>query len=218
MKKLILITFIFLYFFLAEKAFAHQPRLVGEKNMIEVTDPEISKAYYGKLVGSQAVYHIKANAPFNLYVNVLVPKAKDAKKDISARILKNGAEIGILDGVNYDWKEFYEPYGGDYYYQGPEFKKYVEAGDYKIEVYNSNNFGKYSLAIGEKESFPFTEIVKTMLVLPVLKYEFFGKSILEIIFSRVGLIYGIVLLFIIFIIFLLTKLFKHHQTGSNIVH
>lgn len=185
---------------------AHQPRLVGEKTEINVADPEISKAYYGKLAGTPAIYHISTTVPFNLYVNVLVPRVSSATKDISARILQDGSEIAVLDGSNYNWEEFYEPYGGDYYYRGPEFKKSVEAGNYTIEVYSSSNVGPYSLAIGEKESFPVSEIAKTILILPILKYKYFDASIAQIVFGRAGLIYGILLVILIIVLFLIVKL------------
>ena len=34
-------------------------------------DPEISKAYYGKLNGIPDIYTIKSSEPFNFYINII---------------------------------------------------------------------------------------------------------------------------------------------------
>jgi hypothetical protein len=51
---------------------AHQPRIV-ETEKINVTKPEISKAYYGKLSGKSHTYTISTSSAIDLYVNILVP-------------------------------------------------------------------------------------------------------------------------------------------------
>jgi hypothetical protein len=51
----------------------------------------------------------------------------------------------------------------------------VGPGIYTIRVNNPDNQGKYSLAIGKRESFPIKEILNTYKVLPELKMVFFGK-------------------------------------------
>ena len=60
---ILILTF---FFCLPAMALAHQPRLV-ESRLTTVSDPEISKAYYGKLSGESDVYLINAAVPFNLY-------------------------------------------------------------------------------------------------------------------------------------------------------
>jgi hypothetical protein len=47
-------------------------------------------------------------------------------------------------------------------------------------VSNKDNQGKYSLVIGQKESFPFGESIKTLVRLPALKIHFFNKSFFAI--------------------------------------
>lgn len=157
-------------------AFAHQPRLVGTQTDIIVDLPEISKAYYGSLAGEPAVYRIEATEPFRLYVNVLVPDIAGIDKDVSAQIRQQGTVIANLTAADHNWQPFFEPFAGDAYFRGPEFTAAQEPGIYEIEVYSPDNRGKYVLAVGDKEAFPFWELVGTYAVLPRLKSEFFGKS------------------------------------------
>lgn len=189
---------IVLSFFLPN-VLAHQPRLVGDETEIIVILPEISKAYYGNLTGKPVIYNIEATEAFRLYVNILVPDLEGIEKDVSVKIMKQGAVISHLDGSSHDWKRFHEPFAGDDYYQGPEYVNSQEPGSYKIQVYSPDNQGKYVLAIGDVEAFPFGELIKTYLVLPRLKSEFFGKSPLTAYSNIMGIFMGVVLL-IIFLI------------------
>ena len=188
-KKSISLSIIFL-FFSASAVFAHQPIIVSSEPDIKVLNPEISKAYYGELVGEPVRYIINSDKPFNLYVGVLVPDISGVKKDVSAAVIKDGqmdVPFAVLEGVNFDWKPFYEEFGGDDYFQGPEFKKQVESGSYEIRVWSSNNFGKYVLAIGETESFSLRETINTLATLPKLKTDFFGKPAWTAYFNSIGL-------------------------------
>lgn len=90
-----------------------------------VTNPEVSKAYYGELSGEPHIYRINASEPFDLYVNVLVPDIEGQKKDVSALVIKNddtAHPLATLDGLNFKWKQFFEPFGHDTYWMGPEYK------------------------------------------------------------------------------------------------
>lgn len=186
---------VFLPFF----ALAHQPRIT-ESKLTEVTNPEISKAYYSKLTGEPDVYVIKATESFDLYVNVLVPDIADQKKDVSAVILKEVSEgqdktelmqVAILDGMNFEWKKFYEPFGADTYWMGPEYRARAEAGNYEIRVWSSNNDSKYSLAIGEIEAFDGKEGMNALTLIPQLKKDFWGESPISFISSPFG--WGLIL-------------------------
>lgn len=181
-----LIPFLLALFVLEPSAaLAHQPRIT-ENRLTEVPDPEISKAYYGKLTGQPDVYVIRANEVFDLYVNVLVPDIEGQKKDVSAVILKDGKELAVLDGINFEWKKFYEPFGADTYWMGPEYKARAEAGTYEIRVWSSNNDSKYSLAIGEIEAFDGKEGMNVLTVIPELKKNFFEVSPISFIKSPFG--------------------------------
>lgn len=175
-------------------ALAHQPRIT-ESRQTQVTSPEISKAYYGKLTGEPDVYVIKATEPFDLYVNVLVPDIAGQKKDVSAVIIKDGnveKPLVILDGMSFEWKNFYEPFGADTYWMGPEYKARAEAGTYEIRVWSTNSDSKYSLAIGEIEAFDGKEGINALTVIPELKKNFFEVSPISFIKSPFG--YGLIVI------------------------
>jgi hypothetical protein len=175
-------------------ALAHQPRLVGSETEIRVTLPEISKAYYGELAGAPVTYHIEAENEFLLYVNILVPDIEGIDKDVSVKILKQGTVISNLDAGQHEWEYFFEPFAGDAYFRGPEYSQIQGPGSYELQVYSPDNQGKYALAVGNKESFPFIELVKTYGVLPRLKSEFFGKSPFSAYSNRMGMFLGFMLL------------------------
>jgi hypothetical protein len=172
-------------------AAAHQPRIT-ESHLTSVPEPEISKAYYGTLTGEPDVYTIDAKADFELYVGVIVPDIPSQKKDISFAILKNGKEAAVFNGVTYSWQKFYEPFGADMYWRGPEYKAASTSGVYEIKVYSPSNEGKYSLAIGGKESFPASEVLNVLKTVPTLKKDFFEESPATFIKSPFG--FGLILI------------------------
>jgi len=186
----------FLLFFVPS-GWAHQPRLVGTETDVVVTLPEISKAYYGRLAGTPVIYHIEADDTFRLYANILVPDIEGIDKDVSVKILKQGSVIAHLDGSRHDWQGFFEPFAGDHYFRGPEYSERQGPGSYQLQVYSPDNQGKYVLAIGDVESFPFTELVKTYYVLPRLKSEFFGKSPFTAYSNRMGIFLAVLLLILL---------------------
>lgn len=175
-------------FVLSESAQAHQPRITRNRTTV-VENPEISKAYYGKLVGEPDVYRIDATAPFDLYVNVLVPDVEGQKKEVSADIYKDGVHLAGIGGPAAAWEKFYEPFGADTYWRGPEYKARASAGRYDIRVASPANDSKYALAIGEIESFSFKEQVNALATIPKLKKDFFGRSPATFIFSPIGIGY-----------------------------
>ncbi len=181
----IFILIVFAIFLVPALASAHQPRIT-ESRLTEVPSPEISKAYYGKLTGEPDVYVINATEAFDLYVNVLVPDIKGQKKDVSAVVLKGGKELAVLEGINFEWTKFYEPFGADTYWKGPEYKARAEAGTYEVRVWSSNNDSKYSLAIGEIEAFDGKEGMNALTIIPKLKKNFFDESPISFIKSPFG--------------------------------
>ena len=84
------------------------------------------------------------------------------------------------DGEAFQWKAWYEPYARDDYWKGPEigsdtnteFKTSfpLAAGIYYIKVYNKNNQGHYSLAIGEAEFFGANLWEQILTWTPILLY------------------------------------------------
>lgn len=168
---------------------AHQPNLVGEEQ-IEVNDPEISRVFYATLEGNPHFYLVKSPSRFDLYLNLLVPKLPNWEKDFTIQISKveGGKEVLIqeIHSRDFPWEEYYEEFAGDYYYMGPEWEREVEAGTYRISLSSPNPRAKYALAVGKIESFPFSEMFRTLGVLPALKMDFFEGSFFDIYKGIIG--------------------------------
>lgn len=184
---------------------AHQPRIVYQKqisqaNPIIVMKPEISQAFYAELKGQPEYYAIGSDKEFNLYIRILSPKITDAKKDFSVEVIKDANVIALLNGSGSVWTEFYEPFVGDDYWQGPEFEKYQPGGEYLIKVSNPDNTGKYVLVVGRAESFPLDESLKLFVSLPQLKH-YFGKSGFTAFLNLVGLFWLVLIIILLLIVF-----------------
>jgi hypothetical protein len=182
---------------------AHQPRLVyGVEstldNPISVPEPQVSKAYYGELSGAPAFYKISSGDTFDFYVSVLsADLAGYNRTDYSVEVRDSkGVLVLLLNGTSNQWNRFYEEYGGDWYMQGPEGRARLPKGGYTIKLYNPENAGRYSLAIGEKESFPPEEMINAFVLVPQIKQKFFGKSL----FEAYGNIYGMTVLMIVLLV------------------
>jgi hypothetical protein len=205
MKKITLLLIALTLGLLAgQAALAHQPRLVTLNQPIIVDSPEISQAFYGELKGEPAIYVIRSTKSFKLYLNLLTPDIAGARQDFSAQVdyedsTKEKKKLLFLDGQNTPWDYLYEKYGGDGYFKGPEVRADAYAGTYTIKVFNPDNQGKYVLAVGETESFPLTEMIKTLILLPRLKTDFFGKPWWTFLFNQIG-IYILYLLVIIAVV------------------
>ena len=183
MRLIIILSLIFISF----KAFAHQPKLIkyspSLKNPHEVIYPEISKAYYGKLIGESHYYRIISDKDFLFYVGILSPKINENYNWLSLDIVdENNNILYQADGSKSNWEPWYEPYARDWYWKGPEiggeinketgFKKsfLVKSGTYIIRVYNNDNIGNYSLAVGEAEFFGSNSFEKILTWTPIIFY------------------------------------------------
>jgi len=195
--------------------FAHQPRLT-EARITFVPEPEVSKAYYANLEGGPDKYVIESAVSFNLYVNLLVPDVANQSKNIYAKIIKKigdkentatETQVAFLDGKNFQWKGFYEPFGADYYYMGPEFDAQVASGTYEVVVWSDTNNDKYSLAIGKIEKFDSQEIFNVYRIIPKLKTDFFETSPLTFIYSPFGWILLVLIFFFALLVWFIYKLF-----------
>lgn len=160
---------------------AHQPRTTGQgdghqDDPIIVPEPDVSKAYYKELAGEPEYYSISSDVAFALYINILVPDIPSEREHrFSVEVTDaKGGRIALLDGTTGEWKQFYEPFGGDNYLMGPEYRANVSAGQYTLKVFSADNDGKYALAVGEKEAFPPAEILNALLLVPQIKQSFFG--------------------------------------------
>lgn len=229
MKK----TFVFLVpsilfgFFFGVAALAHQPRLVQGKEAVVIKNPEISQAFYGELSGQPQIFEINSANNFAFYAGLLVPDLPGIKKDIFVDIYYSaGGKQNLaarLNGPRHEWTQFYEPFAGDSYWQGPELKTPGKTGQYLIKVFSGcpaganeaalvaedcANQGKYVLVVGEKETFPLVEILRTIFVLPQLKAGFFDKSPLSAYFNYTGLFLLGALIVLLIVIFVVIKIIK----------
>jgi len=179
--KLLLIILVFF----STNILAHQPKLITNSpsfdNAHEVIYPEISKAYYGQLTGEPHYFVIEAEKDFLFYTSILSPKTSDTYKWLSLEVLDSEGDIVYrADGSKFNWTPWYEPYARDWYWKGPEIgintgKEFqisfqIAAGTYYIKVFNDDNLGHYSLAVGEAEFFGSNLWEQTLTWAPILLY------------------------------------------------
>jgi len=219
LKSIILLFILFLSICAVS---AHQPRLeVGVNssmtNPIVVQNPEISQAFYGSLKGQPDYYKITSNKTFELFVNILVPQSPGISSDfVFANITdSSGKTITMLGGNQSSWTPMFEEFGGDYYLQGPTFDQNVSAGTYYVKVFNQNNTGKYSLAIGSIESFPPDESLKSLISIPLLKEQIFGKPVTTLFFEFVGIILALGTIMVLFVMTFMAR--KSKELAETIV-
>lgn len=193
-------------------ALAHQPRMVDEQFTV-IEDPEISKAFYGELTGTPHVYMFSSDRPFRLFVSLLVPDEKEAEFDFSAAITRtNGGHeeiVAVSHGLDSEWSYFYEPFAKDGYWNMDVFGEdhsgiYMSPGVYEIRVFSPDNEGKYVLATGDVEYFPFKEMLNTWIVLPRVK-QYMGKNPLTAYTNMVGGPFLVFLLLLGYAVYRLAK-------------
>lgn len=192
MRKLILSLIVLLCLSFAGSVLAHQPDVVFfKKGDLIINNPEISQAFYDELKGGPRDYFITSDKSFDLYINLLVPEIENRHGRYSANIFfdNNGQEelVVLVDGASFEWQEYYESYGRDYYIKGPEFEKQLPAGKYKIEVFSADNLGKYVLVVGKKESYDAKAVLNIYWQLPYLKIVYFKTSVLQFFLTPFGI-------------------------------
>ncbi len=174
-------------------ALAHQPRF-PEPGTTEVRNPEVSQAFYAELKGAPDFYRIDSEDSLLLYVQLVVPDIPgidtDYVADIFRRLDTTDERIGHLRGDSADWTEFFDPFGGDGYFQGPKYEAPAAPGSYHVRVTSPDDLGKYVLVVGREESFPPGEIIRTIGVLPTLKRDYFGKPVTSAYWNYTGLFLG----------------------------
>lgn len=226
MKKYPLFLLALLFLLPAQNVFAHQPVLVFlQQGNVQIQNPEISRAFYDELKGTPKDYFINSDKDFNLYINLLTPAAANPAGRYSAKVFlvdgNSETEIAFVDASTYEWEEYYEEFGRDWYFKGPEFEKQVTAGKYKIEVFSADNIGKYVLAVGKTESFDVKSVLNILWQIPFLKISFFKTSVLQFFLTPFGIgliafIGAIIILVALvnFIVGLIRELVKHNQAKT----
>jgi len=200
-KLAVALTLVSLLLTSAGSALGHQPVLI-DSEATEVVEPEISKAYFGRLSGAPHTYQIASDVEFNLYVGILVPEDGSPEKDVTAEIYADTELLATLGGVGAEWVTFYEPFGQNTYWDGGEYRLRAAPGVYSIRISSPDNTSKYSLAIGEIEFFDLEDRANALAVLPGIQQEFFGSSAVELVDTR----YGLMDLLVIYVAALLAAL------------
>jgi hypothetical protein len=143
-----------------------------------IKKPEVSKAIYATLSGKPHYYRIESDIDFKFYAGITVPKIDNCNQFIKFsysiyQIINNQEKlIAEMDGENFEWWEWYEPYGKKWYWIGPEYgaefssTTTFNAGNYLIKIYNKKNKGNYVLATGDIEKFGPLVIAKLPFVMP----------------------------------------------------
>jgi len=181
----------FLLLLLLTHAYAHKPVL--NKNSTyppdapyEIEDPEISKAIYSTLSGNPHYYRIQSDVNFDFYAGILAAKIGECalESKFSFEVLDSEFHrIDLADGKNFEWTPWYEEYGKQWYWNGPEIGKnflsdrVYKAGTYYIKVFNDTNTGQYIMAVGDIEKFSFTDIVGLLFSMGDIENEFWDPSL-----------------------------------------
>jgi hypothetical protein len=196
---------------------AHQP-VIPATFPLTVENPEISRAFYSITASTPELYKISSDKAFDLYVNILVPDLSNQSKDLFVTVIKKGKtdkQITYLDGTKFTWTKMFEQFGHDNYLQGPEFKLQAGAGDYEIRVFSKVPKIKYTLAIGETESFGLTESLNTISIIPILKVNFFNKNPIDFLLSPIGAGYVAIILVLSFVFgFIFSFIMRKYTKGK----
>ena len=99
MKKIFLLVLIFLFFSLAFGVSASQTNITYfQKGNINISNPEISQAFYDELKGAPRDYYIDSSKDLELYINLLVPAIINRDGKYSADVFDgNGNKIYSID-------------------------------------------------------------------------------------------------------------------------
>jgi hypothetical protein len=173
-----------------QNAVAHQPVLATDtfrtrEQPYEIEEPEISKAIYSELTGSPHFYRVHSDTSINFYAGLTKPKLDDCPvgKKFSFDVLdETFALINEVDGSTFEWWPWYEKFGRQWYWVGPEIGKdfqhteVFDAGTYYIRVHNASNQGQYVLAVGDIESFGVGVVARMIRDLPKINRKFWKNA------------------------------------------
>ena len=175
-------------------AAAHQPILDKGKfpntrdEPYVVKQPEISKAIYSELTGSDHYYRIESETDFAFYAGITVAKVDDCALETVFSYEVLDADFNVIDqrsGDDFEWWPWYEEYGKKWYWVGPEIGKdfasdrQYAAGTYHIRVFNQDNQGAYVLVIGDIEKFTLPVIARTLVTLPTINNKYWDDVVCD---------------------------------------
>jgi len=170
MKKFLNIILLLIF---CSQIYAHKPILNESSSYpsdapYEIENPELSKAIYSTLSGDSHFYRIESEKDFKFYAGVLAAKVGECplENKFSFEVLDSEFHlIYLADGENFEWTPWYEKYGKQWYWNGPEIgenflsNEVFQAGTYYIRVFNPSNTGQYIIAVGDIEKFSFSDIL-----------------------------------------------------------
>ncbi|MFA5163016.1 MAG: hypothetical protein WC441_00645 [Patescibacteria group bacterium] len=216
-RKLLLLIILIVLSFIVFPAKAHRLRLVYSQDLnpdspFLIAEPQIAQNFYGELKSSPDYYQINLAEPLNLHFSLLSPANREERQDFAAEIISNNydsPELSLFSLASEDplWDVYFEKFAGDKYYQGPEASVDLEPGSYFLKVYSPDNKGKYTLMLGQEESFSSQDIIDSLEKLPVLKKEFFAAPPIAAYFNLIGLFASLVIASAIVFAFWLASIF-----------
>ena len=218
----------FLFVVLAGGATFYQINIVpSQQETIQVKNPQTSQAFYDELQGKPKIYFIDFIEASDLDLNLSVP-ATGADRTISyfadIFLLSDIAEsekVASIGGSVLDWQESYDPLIREYYYRGSDLSQQLPAGKYRVEVYSTDNLGKYILQIGQEKPDDILSFLNIYWQLPFLKLTYFKTSVLQFFLTPFAII-GVGLLGILLVLLALLyyfagvirSLIKHQQAKT----
>lgn len=134
-------------------------------------------------------FHIK-NRPVNVYIELIVPVYEDYYDEFVPWFALVGPDLaepaielpfdipdgyGAIIGENVEpgeeREQFYEPFGGKSYYNGPVFEEEISApGTYYVYVWDPHESGgDYVLVLGKGELFLFLDILRALIYTPMIR-------------------------------------------------
>lgn len=211
MKRLAFLSLFLLFF--SSLSLAQHTRMVMDSSPsfetpVIVTNPEVSRIFYGELDGLPEYYLISAGSPFTLYAGIMVPDIpmfREKRFSVTVRDAYNET-ILLADEKLGEWVPFTDAVGGDSYKKGPEIKKYVPAGKYTLEVSSSENMGRYALVVGDVDELTAAESIKSLIIIPAIKQRFFGMDFIGSYMNASG---AAALVFIILVALILAFSLRH---------
>lgn len=181
---------------LGPAAWAHVPYLetrdYSPEQPFAVGDVTQSKAVYAWLKngGDVDVYNFEITAPTRLLVDVLVPVCPDyatfrpayaivgpglpqPAEPIPYELPEGYGAIVVPPGDPSSWEVLYEPFGGKRYYDGPNFDQEISTpGQWSLVYWDPAGVGgDYVAAIGYEEAFSAADIIRSLIVTPLIRRD-----------------------------------------------
>ncbi len=135
-------------------AFAWQSYAVSGDGPVFIQSPSKPAFYRRVLVGQPQAFQFDiVGAPSRVQIQFFVPDEEGIQKDITAALVSRDnpdAPIVTFDPLSSQWNEkFYDTKASLHFLKGPVAKQLLEAGQYELRVWSSNNEGAYAISMGD---------------------------------------------------------------------